>query len=49
MSNAHKDVAVVLGGGSFGTAVATILAENGHEARLWVRDAETAAAINDDS
>lgn len=49
MSNAYKDVAVVLGGGSFGTAVATILAENGHEARLWVRDAETAAAINDDS
>ena len=26
-----KEVAVVLGGGSFGTAMATILAENGHE------------------
>lgn len=49
MTNKCKEVAVVLGGGSFGTAVATILAQNGHEARLWVRDAETAAAINDDS
>lgn len=41
-----KEVAVVLGGGSFGTAMATILAENGHETRLWVRDPETAAVIN---
>lgn len=42
----QKEVAVVLGGGSFGTAMATILAENGHETRLWVRDPETAAVIN---
>src|SRR5699024_7970462 len=40
------EIAAVLGGGSFGTAIAAILAENGHEARLWVRDPETAAAIN---
>ena len=38
----------VLGGGSFGTAMAAILAHNGHETRLWVRDPETAAAINAD-
>lgn len=44
--NQAKEVAVVLGGGSFGTAMATILAENGHETRLWVRDPETAAVIN---
>lgn len=49
MSTKRKETAVVLGGGSFGTAVATILAANGHEARLWVRDKETAAAINEDS
>src|SRR5690625_7462145 len=30
-------------------ALPIFLAQNGHEARLWVRDAETAAAINDDS
>jgi|TARA_R110002073_G_scaffold108803_2_gene244495 glycerol-3-phosphate dehydrogenase (NAD(P)+) len=42
-----REVAAVLGGGSFGTAMATILAENGHETRLWVRDPETAAVIND--
>lgn len=37
---------VVLGGGSFGTAIASILAQNHHATRLWVRDEETAAAIN---
>lgn len=42
----RKEVAAVLGGGSFGTAIASILAENGHDTRLWVRDPETAAAIN---
>lgn len=41
-----REVAAVLGGGSFGTAIATILAENGHGTRLWVRDPETAAVIN---
>ncbi len=28
----------ILGGGSFGTALANIIARNGHDARLWVRD-----------
>lgn len=41
-----RETAAVLGGGSFGTAIATILAENGHQTRLWVRDPETAAVIN---
>ncbi|MBA3981174.1 MAG: glycerol-3-phosphate dehydrogenase, partial [Alcanivorax sp.] len=31
------EVAAVLGGGSFGTAIATILAQKGHATRLWVR------------
>ena len=35
----------VLGGGSFGTAIANILAENGHRAVLWLRDANRAEAI----
>ncbi|SDT62035.1 glycerol-3-phosphate dehydrogenase (NAD(P)+) [Pseudomonas lini] len=35
----------VLGGGSFGTAVANLLAENGHQVRLWMRDPEQAEAI----
>jgi glycerol-3-phosphate dehydrogenase (NAD(P)+) len=35
----------VLGGGSFGTAVANLLAENGRQVRLWMRDPEQAEAI----
>lgn len=35
----------VLGGGSFGTAIANLLAENGHNVRLWMRDAEQAKSI----
>lgn len=35
----------VLGGGSFGTAVANLLAENGHQVRLWMRDPAQAEAI----
>jgi len=33
----------VLGGGSFGTAIANIIATNGHDTYLWLRDAERAA------
>ena len=36
---------VVIGGGSFGTAIANILAENNVPTVLWVRDAAKAAAI----
>lgn len=32
----------VLGGGSFGTAIANIIATNGHRTYLWMRDAERA-------
>ncbi|MCY1339202.1 Glycerol-3-phosphate dehydrogenase [NAD(P)+] [compost metagenome] len=35
----------VLGGGSFGTAIANLLAENGHRVHLWMRDAAQAEAI----
>ncbi|MFO7788741.1 MAG: NAD(P)H-dependent glycerol-3-phosphate dehydrogenase [Halospina sp.] len=35
----------VLGGGSFGTAMAQVLAENGHPVQLWMRNAEQAETI----
>ena len=35
----------VLGGGSFGTAVANLLAENGQGVRQWMRDPEQAEAM----
>ena len=40
----QQEVAV-LGGGSFGTAIAKVLAENGHRVRFWMRDPEQAEAI----
>lgn len=36
----------VLGGGSFGTVIANITAENGHNVSLWLRDETKAQAIN---
>lgn len=38
---------VVIGGGSWGTTVAALLAAKGVESRLWVRRAELAAAIEE--
>lgn len=35
----------VLGGGSFGTVITKVLAENGHRVTLWVRDAAQADAM----
>lgn len=35
----------VLGGGSFGTAIANLLAENGQDVLLWMRDPEQAETI----
>lgn len=32
----------IVGGGSFGTAIANIIAHNGHTARLWIRDEQRA-------
>lgn len=39
-------IVTILGGGSFGTALANICAGNGHETRLWVRDPLLAQQIN---
>ncbi len=44
MSDQPMRVAV-LGGGSFGTALASIAADNGAEVRQWLRDPELAAQI----
>ncbi|TNE77253.1 MAG: NAD(P)H-dependent glycerol-3-phosphate dehydrogenase [Gammaproteobacteria bacterium] len=33
----------VLGGGSFGTAIANMIAANGHDVTLWMRDSENVA------
>lgn len=40
MSESNKPVAevAVLGGGSFGTAMAKVLGENGHRVHFWMRD-----------
>ena len=39
-----KKIIAVLGGGSFGTAIANIIAVNGHTTYLWMRDDEKAQA-----
>ena len=36
----------VLGGGSFGTVIANIIATNGNRVRLWLRNADRADEIN---
>lgn len=38
--------AVVIGGGSWGTALAKVLAENGYQTRLWCRELDLVEAIN---
>ncbi len=43
-----KQSIAVLGGGSFGTALANLLASNEHQVQLWMRDAQQAQAINHD-
>jgi len=42
-----KTKVTVLGGGSFGTVLANIAAENGHQSQLWLRDSATAQQINE--
>lgn len=44
-SSAELD-AVVVGGGSFGTTLASLLAENGSRVNIWVRRTEQAREIN---
>lgn len=46
--NKHKLTVAVLGGGSFGTALANIIATNGHDTRLWFRDVDRALACQKD-
>ncbi len=43
----YKNIAVI-GGGSFGTAIANLMAENGHHTCLWLRNTERADEINRD-
>lgn len=44
MAKRHR--VAVLGGGSFGTALANIVADNGHDVGLWLRDVGRAREIN---
>lgn len=49
VENAGQDrqyTIAVLGGGSFGTALADISATNGHRVKMWMRDSRQAASIN---
>lgn len=45
MSGSHR--VAVLGGGSFGTVIANIIAANGHAVSLWMRNGERADIINE--
>lgn len=38
----------VIGAGSWGTALATVLADNGHQVSIWMRDPKQADSINHD-
>lgn len=42
----NKQRVAVLGGGSFGTAIANILADNQYPVRLWMRNQDVADSIN---
>lgn len=46
-TNRVQKVAIV-GGGAFGTALANIVANNGHLAQMWVREAEQVRALKTD-
>ena len=46
MSDTRDADVVIVGGGSFGTALATVLAEMGRGIRMWVRREEQAGEIN---
>ncbi len=42
-----KQPVAILGGGSFGTALANLIAANGYPVMLWMRDPDQAAAIRE--
>ena len=44
MQDRHR--VAVLGGGSFGTVIANIIATNGHQVRLWMRNSQRAELVN---
>ncbi|MDP6942529.1 MAG: NAD(P)H-dependent glycerol-3-phosphate dehydrogenase [Myxococcota bacterium] len=46
MSLAREKTATVLGGGSWGTALASILGSHGYDTLLWMRDEAIADAVN---
>ncbi len=46
MSKRNTKTATVLGCGSWGTALASILGSHGYDTLLWMRDAEVADAVN---
>lgn len=46
MAEITKKTVTVLGGGSFGTVIANLAADNGHDAILWLRNEERAEEIN---
>lgn len=46
-NNSRQYTIAVLGGGSFGTALADISATNGHQVRLWMRDPQQVRSINE--
>ncbi len=45
MPNKHK--VAIIGGGSFGTAIANIVADNGHDVCLWMRNEERVNEVNE--
>jgi glycerol-3-phosphate dehydrogenase (NAD(P)+) len=47
VTNNNKHKIAVLGGGSFGTIIANMLAVNGHSTTLWMRSAEQCQAITE--
>lgn len=48
MSGRWGKTATVLGGGSWGTAMASILGSHGYDTRLWMRSEETCREVNED-
>ncbi len=43
----NKRAIAVVGAGSWGTALAMVLADNGHEVRLWSHNEEQVKEINE--
>jgi len=46
-NNGNVRSVAVLGGGSFGTAIANMVADNGHRVQMWLRDKELIARIKE--